>query len=48
MAEWLGRQLRHFEREDTFHADYDSGKSERDMMVTSTKWQKMVRLPTST
>ncbi|MCJ1433529.1 hypothetical protein MMC27_002892 [Xylographa pallens] len=47
-AAWLGRQIQHFKREDAFYASYDSGKSARDMVVTTERWRRMVRLPTST
>ena len=47
-AAWLGKQIQHFQREDAFYASYDSGKSERDMVVTSERWQRMVKLPRST
>ncbi|MCJ1286483.1 hypothetical protein MMC26_005829 [Xylographa opegraphella] len=47
-AAWLGRQVQHFKREDAFYVSYDSGRSERDMLVTSARWQRMVRLPRST
>lgn len=44
-AEWLGGQLKQIEADDDFYKRYQSRKSERDMMVVSKEWKKLVREP---
>lgn len=43
IARWLDQQVDDFNAEQSFYRDYNSGKSERDMLVVSKGWLKGVR-----
>ncbi|MCJ1397392.1 hypothetical protein MMC11_000585 [Xylographa trunciseda] len=43
LARWLERMIDDFKAEEKFHRQYDSGKSERDMLVLSKLWLQNVR-----
>lgn len=45
VATWLAAELERFKAEEEFWAHHDSGKSERDMLIVSRKWQQLIRLP---
>ena len=44
LVRWFGKMKDDFEAEETFHREHDSGRSERDMLVTSNGWMENVRL----
>ena len=44
LARWLGKVVVDFEAEEAFHREHHSGRSERDMLVTSDRWMANVRL----
>lgn len=44
---WLGSQLRQFKADEEFMASHPSEKSERDMIVVSEKWKRLIRRPSS-
>ena len=46
-GKWLGEQLRQFEVDERFLKDHPSGKSDRDMLIVSEQWMKLVRGPGS-
>ncbi|MCJ1250146.1 hypothetical protein MMC30_007372 [Trapelia coarctata] len=42
---WLGSQVRQFKADEALLESHPSGKSERDMLVVSEKWRRLVREP---
>ncbi len=43
LARWLEKELERFKKEEIFYRNYNSGKSERHMMVLSKQWMAGVR-----
>ena len=45
VSTWLGERIMQFKADDEYLESHPSGKSERDMLVVSEKWKKLIRQP---
>ena len=45
VGEWLGKEVMRWKEDEAEISGWENGKSDRDMLVVSETWRRMVRLP---